>query len=150
MCVLSPACLGLAAGTFWTFFYPMGYDLVELNEFITGERKESIITALPQLVQKFGSAFGILIAGFALSAYGYDSSNDVAGKESLFTKVTDLKIINGMENISTVFPAIFLIISIIGVIVYPMTRKRFNLLMTQLEKKRNGEEFSSEGIEKLL
>ena len=150
MCVISPACLGLAAGTFWTFFYPMGYDLVELNEYVTGERRESIITALPQLVQKFGSAFGILIAGFALSAYGYDSSNDIAGKESLFTKVTDMKIINGMENISTLFPAVFLLIAIIGVVVYPMTRSRFNALMSQLEKKRNGEEYSAEGFEKLL
>ena len=150
MCVLSPACLGLAAGTFWTFFYPMGYDLVELNEFITGDRRESIITALPQLVQKFGSAFGILIAGMLLSAYGYDSSNDIAGRESLFTVVTDSKIINGMENISTLFPAIFLLISIIAVIIYPMTRNRFNCLMAQLEKKRNGEVFSTEGFEKLL
>ena len=150
MCVLSPACLGLAAGTFWTLFYPMGYDLVELNEFITGDRRESIITALPQLIQKFGSAFGILIAGIALSAYGYDSSNDVAGNESLFTVVTDSKIINGMENISTLFPAIFLIVAIIGVIVYPMTRERFNCLMTQLEKKRNGEEFTTEGFEELV
>ena len=150
MCVLSPATLGLAAGTFWTFFYPMGYDLVELNEFVTGDRRESIITALPQLVQKFGSAFGILIAGFALSAYGYDSSNDIAGKESLFTKVTDLKIINGMENISTLFPAIFLLISIIALIIYPMTRARFNALMAQLEKKRKGGEYSTQGFEELL
>ncbi|MBR4240902.1 MAG: MFS transporter, partial [Eubacterium sp.] len=105
MCVLSPACLGLAAGTFWTLFYSMGYDLVELNEFKTGERRESTITAFPQLVQKFGSAFGILMAGVLLSAYGYDSSNDIAGKESLFTVVTDSKIINGMENISTIIPA---------------------------------------------
>ena len=150
MCVLSPACLGLAAGTFWTLFYSMGYDLVELNEFKTGERRESTITALPQLVQKFGSAFGILMAGVLLSAYGYDSSNDIAGKESLFTVVTDSKIINGMENISTIIPAAFLAVSLIAVIIYPMTRKRFEALMLQLEKKRKGEEYSTEGFKELL
>ena len=150
MCIISPAFLGIGVGTFWTLFYSMGYDLVELNEFKTGERRESTITALPQLVQKFGSAFGILMAGQFLSSYGYDSSKDVAGNESLFTKVTDLKIINGMENISTIIPACFLLISIISVILYPMTRTRFNALMLQLEKKRNGEEYSTEGFEKLL
>lgn len=150
MCVLSPATLGLAAGTFWTFFYPMGYDLVELNEFKTGERRESIITALPQLVQKFGSAFGILMAGMLLSAYGYDSSKDIAGNESLFTQVTDKKIINGMENISTLIPAIFLFVSIVAIIIYPMTRGRFNALMLQLEKKRKGEDYSTEGFEELI
>jgi Na+/melibiose symporter-like transporter len=85
-----------------------------------------------------------------LSAYGYDSSNDVAGKESLFTKVTDIKIINGMENISTVIPAVLIIISVISVIIYPMTRQRFEALKVQLEKKRNGEEYTTKGFEKLL
>ena len=150
MCVLSPACLGLAAGTFWTLFYSMGYDLVELNEFKTGERRESTITALPQLVQKFGSAFGILMAGQFLSAYGYDSSKDIAGKESLFTKVTDVKIINGMENISTIIPAAFLVVALIGIIIYPMTKTKFNALMLQLEKKRAGEPYTTDGLDKLL
>ena len=62
----------------------------------------------PQLIQKFGSAFGILMAGQLLSLYGYDSSADVAGNEALFAVVTDPKIINGMENISTIIPAAFL------------------------------------------
>lgn len=150
MCILSPVFLGIGAGTFWTLFYSMGYDLVELNEFKTGKRRESTITALPQLVQKFDSAFGILMAGQLLSVYGYDSSNDIAGKESLFIQVTDAKIINGMENISTIIPAAFLLLSIISVMIYPMTRKRFNALMLQLEKKRNGEEYSTKGFEKIL
>lgn len=150
MCIIAPVVLGIGIGTFWTLFYSMGYDLVELNEFKTGERMESTITALPQLVQKFGSAFGILMAGQLLSAYGYDSSNDVAGNEALFTQVTDLKIISGMENISTIIPAALIAVSVISVIIFPMTRKRFEALMVQLEKKRRGEEYTTEGFEKLL
>lgn len=150
MCVISPMLLGIGAGAFWTLFYSMGYDLVELNEFKTGKRIESTITALPQLIQKFGSAFGILLAGQLLSFYGYDSSNDIAGQEALIQKVTDEHIINGMENIATVFPAIFLAISIASCIIYPVTRKRVDALMTQLERKRNGEEYSTQGFEELL
>lgn len=150
MTVVCAALLGMGAGTFWTFFYSMGYDLVELDEFKTGERRESIITALPQLIQKFGSAFGILMAGQLLSAYGYDSSKDTAGKESLITVVTDPHIVGGMENISTVIPAAFLVVSILALILYPMTRKNVAKLMTALNKKRAGEEYSTEGLEKLL
>ncbi|MBQ6381119.1 MAG: MFS transporter [Clostridia bacterium] len=150
MCIVSPAVLGIAIGTFWTLFYAMGYDLVELNEFKTGQRRESTITALPQLTQKFGSAFGILMAGQLLSAYGYDSSKDIAGNESLFAKVTDPHIINGMENISTIIPAVVLGVAILCLALYPMTRKRFNALMVQLEKKRKGEAYTTEGFEKLL
>ncbi len=150
MCIAAPAVLGFGSGAFWTLFYPMAYDLVELNEFKTGRRKESTITALPQLVQKFGSAFGILFAGLLLTLYGYDSSNDVAGKEALFTKVTDGRIISGMENISTVIPAALMGIAVICIAVYPMTRKRVGILMEALEKKRRGEEYSTEGLERLL
>ena len=150
MSVVCAVLLGMGAGTFWTFFYAMGYDLVELDEFKTGERREAIITALPQLVQKFGSAFGILMAGQLLSAYGYDSSKDTAGKESLITVVTDPHIVGGMENISTVIPAAFLILSIISLVFYPMTRKNFDKLMTELNKKRAGKKYSTDGLEKLL
>lgn len=150
MSVISPAVLGMGAGTFWTLFYSMGYDLVELDEFKTGQRRESTITALPQLVQKFGSAFGILMAGQLLGAYGYDSSADIAGSEDLIKQVTDPHIINGMENISTIIPAVFLFLSIISLLLYPMTRKRVNALMVQLNKKRNNEPYTTEGFEKLL
>ena len=55
-----------------------------------------------------------------------------------------------MENISTVIPAAFLAVSIIALIIYPMTRKTFNRLMDALNKKRAGEEYSTEGLEKLI
>lgn len=150
MTIVCAALLGMGAGTFWTFFYSMGYDLVELDEFKTGERRESIITALPQLIQKFGSAFGILMAGQLLSAYGYDASKDTAGKESLITVVTDPHIVDGMENISTIIPAAFLTVSVVALIFYPMTRKNVGRLMDALNKKRAGRDYSTEGLEKLL
>ncbi len=150
MCILSPVVLGIGAGTFWTLFYSMGYDLVEIDELKHGVRRESTITALPQLVQKFGSAFGILAVGQLLSYYGYDSSRDPAGSEDLIQRITDPHIINGMENISTIIPAAFLLVSIIAVILYPITREKFNLLMEQLQKKRNNEEYSTEGLERLV
>lgn len=151
MTVLCPVLLGIGTGAFWTLFYSMGYDLVELDEFKTGERRESIITALPQLVQKFGSAFGILMAGQLLSAYGYDTSADVTtSEETIVQVVTDPKIINGMENISTVIPAALIGVSLIALIIYPMSRKRVSALMVQLKKKRAGEVYSTEGFEKLL
>lgn len=151
MTVICPVLLGVGTGAFWTLFYSMGYDLVELDEFKTGNRRESIITALPQLVQKFGSAFGILMAGQLLSAYGYDASADVTTSEATVVQVvTDASIIDGMENISTIIPAAMIAVSLIALLFYPMTRKRVNALMAQLNKKRAGESYTTEGFEKLL
>lgn len=150
MSVVPAVVLAIGNGTFWTLFYSMAYDLVELNEFVTGERKESTITALPQMIQKFGAGFGILLAGQLLTLYGYDTSADVAGNESLFTVVTDPKVIDGMENISTIIPAALLAISLLAVILYPVTKTRFEALKVQLEKKRSGEKYTTEGFEELL
>lgn len=142
MVYVQPVVFGIATGTFWTLFYSMAYDIVELDEYVYGSRREGIITAFPQLVQKAGSGTGILLAGQLLTAYGYDS-----GKyEQTLSAVT----VNGIENISTVFPAILLAVSIAGLILYPMTRARFELLKTELEKKRRGEPSDGAGLEKLV
>ncbi len=150
MAIMMPAVLGIGTGSFWTLFYSMAYDLVELDEFTYGTRRESIITAFPQLIQKLGSATGILGAGIALTAYGYNSDNDVAGKEAGIKAIQDAKVVNGMENISTLIPACLLVVSIVFLLVYPMTRERIGKLVTQLENKRQGKEYNTDGFEKLL
>ena len=150
MNVCMPVVLGIGIGTFWTLFYSMSYDLVEINEYRTGARSESTITAFPQLIQKFGSAVGILLAGNLLSVYGYDASGDLAGKESLFKIETDPHILNGMENISTLFPAILIGVSILFLVLYPVTRKRFTALQAALNTKKAGGEPDESQIRTLL
>lgn len=140
MLVTQPIFMGIAAGAFWTLFYSMAYDLVEIDEFTNGVRRESIITAFPQFIQKFGAAIGMWLAGLVLQLTGYNASLDVQAD----------KTVNGIENISTLFPALFLGISIVGLILYPVTKERFSVLHEALEKKRNGEQYSTSGIEKLI
>ena len=153
MLVVMPFLLGLGLSTFWTFFYSMSYDIVELDEFVNGkngERRESIITSFPQLVQKFGSATGILAQGLILGAYGYNTNADQGADAATFQAITDPKIIGGMANVSTVIPAAVIVLSLFFLFLYPVTRKSYNALRVQLEKKRAGEEFTTEGLEKLL
>ena len=136
---------------------------------LQGEKAENYIlpAALPQLTGTIHAEPAVLPLDFSgkdmllshgaalgeqtqLGAYGYDSSGDIAGSESLIQQVTDPKIVNGMENISTIIPAAMLLISIIFLVLYPMTRQRFEALMAQLKKKRAGEAYSTDGLEKLL
>lgn len=140
MLVTQPVFMGIAGGAFWTVFYSMAYDLVEIDEFVTGKRRESVITSFPQFVQKFGAAIGMWTIGWVLQLTNYDK--DLA--------VQKANTVNGIENLSTLFPALLLGISIIGLIFYPVTKERFQKLTVQLEKKRNGEEYNTEGFEKLL
>ncbi len=150
MLVLMPLLLGLGLSSFWTVFYSMAYDIVELDEFVNGKRRESAITGFPQFVQKFGSATGILLQGVILSAYGFNATADSGADAAKFTRIEDLFIRNGMENVSTLIPAAIIAVALLFLILYPMTRKTYNALMAQLKNKREGASYTTEGIEKLL
>lgn len=148
MAVLLPMAAGIGLGAFWTLFYSMAYDFVEIDEFVSGKRRESLITAFPQFIQKLGSGTGILTQGLLLTACGYIKST--GDYENIFTEITDPDVLEGMENISTLFPAILLVVSIIGLILLPTTRSRLQLLTKELEAKRTGNEYSTKGLEKLI
>lgn len=145
MLVTQPVFMGIAGGAFWTLFYSMAYDLVEIDEFSSGKRRESIITAFPQFIQKFGAAIGMWSVGLVLQLSGYTKGN---GTEEII--VQSARTVNGIENISTLFPALLLGISILGLILYPVRKENFKKLTEQLEKKRKGEEYSTDGFEKLV
>lgn len=140
MLIASVFTVALGLACFWTIFYSMAYDLVEVDEFINGKRRESMITAFPQFFQKFGSAIGMWIAGQVLDFGKYDGALEVQPETAK----------EAIENIATVIPAAFLVLALIGIIMYPVTRKSFALLSSQLENKRNGKEYSTEGLEKLI
>lgn len=138
--VLEAVTMAIGTAAFWTVFYSISYDLVEVDEFVNGKRREGAITAVPQLVQKFGAAVGVWLAGAMLAAYGYDAN---LSAQSAAT-------VGGIENIGTVIPAAFLAVSIVGLIVYPITKARFEKLRAALELKRAGQVYSTEGFEKLV
>lgn len=132
--------MAMGMANFWTVFYSMAYDLVEVDEFAYGTRRESVITALPQFFQKFGAAVGVWTVSLVLKVTGYNGE----------LAVQSTKTVNGIENNVTLIPAAFLVLSVIGAVMYPITREKFTLLNKELQKKRNGEEYSAEGLEKII
>ncbi|MDR2743351.1 MAG: MFS transporter [Treponema sp.] len=138
--VFEAVTMGIGTAAFWTVFYSISYDLVEVDELINGARREGTITAVPQFIQKFGAAVGVWLAGIFLTFYKYDSLS------SLQSEAT----VKGIESIGTIIPAVFLAFSIAGLLLYPVTRKRFEKLLAALAKKRLGEAYTTEGFEKLV
>lgn len=140
MLIASVAACAVGLASFWTIFYSMAYDLVEVDEFVNGKRRESMITAFPQFFQKFGAAIGMWIAGQVLEFAKYDGA--------LAEQPQTAK--DAIENIATVIPCVFLVFSILGLVLYPVTKKRFALLSEKLELKRRGKETDTKGLEKLI
>ena len=140
MLIASVFAVALGLACFWTIFYSIAYDLVEVDEFVNGKRRESMITAFPQFFQKFGAAIGMWIAGQVLALGGYNGKLEVQPESAM----------PAIENVATVIPAAFLVFALIGIVLYPVTKERFELLTKQLEKKRAGKKYETKGLEKLI
>lgn len=138
--VVEAVAMAMGTAAFWTVFYPIAYDIIEVDEFVNGVRREGAVTAFPQFVQKFGSAIGVWLVGLLLSIVGYDG----------MLAVQNSAVVQGIENIGTLFPALFLAASIVGLFCYPITKKRYALLEDALTRKKQGQPYSAQGLEKII
>lgn len=126
--------------TFWTVYYSMMYDISELDEYVSGKRREGTISALMSFFQKLGSALCMWLIGMLLEISGYDGTVVVQVESAQ----------NMILYINTIIPAVLGIVAVVCAMAYPISRKRFDALMEGLKKKREGIQHSTEGFEKLL
>lgn len=132
---------GFALAGFWCLFYDFSYDLIELDEYKNRKNRAGAITSFPQLIQKFGNAVGLQVIGIVLAVIGYDETAEVQSAAT----------VSGIQNISTVFLAICIAISMICIILYPVNKKVYAKLQAANERRRNGEpDFHDPEIDAIL
>lgn len=132
----SVACVG-----FWCLFYTFSYDLIELDEYKNRKNRAGSITSFPQLVQKFGNAVGLQAIGIILASVGFDASLETQSAAT----------VAGIQNISTVYLAICLGISIVCMCFYPLNKKVYAKLQAANEKRRAGDtNFHDPEIDKIV
>ena len=132
---------GIATVAFWVFFYDFSYDLIELDEYKNRKNRAGAITSFPQLVQKLGNAVGLQLIGIMLAAVGFDASKEVQSAQTLV----------GIENIATFFVAGCMLVSLICIIKYPITKELYEKLQKANEKRRAGDtEYSDPDVDAIL
>jgi len=124
---------------FWTIYYSMLGDSVQLYEFVYGKKREGAITALNSFVITSGGAVASLLAGFSLDFVGY------YGGVTMTESIT-----RGIWSMTTLMPAGILVISMFVLAGYKMNRKEFNAMKDALELKNQGAEYSTEMFDKIL
>lgn len=108
-------------------------DSIEVDEFNTGKRREGIYYSVLSLVQKGSQAVVIWIGGLLLEVFKFDGMAEV---QSTFTA-------NGIRWMYTIGGVIFVVISFILVIRYPLSREKHAALCEAIEKKKNNEEYDT-------
>jgi len=131
---------GVSSAAFYLFYITFAYDCIEIDEFISGVRKSGSITALAVFFDDIGAALGLYGAGLVLGLSGYDSSAYEQSGRALQSIITA----------GALFPGIFVTISILILMTYRVSKRKYELLRIATMKKKAGEEYSAEGFEDIL
>jgi sugar (glycoside-pentoside-hexuronide) transporter len=119
--------------------WSMILDVVEVDEFKTGQRREGLYFSLCAFARKVGVAASLWGAGIALELIGY-----VADRPQLPTTILGLRLLYALGT------GAFLFGSIVMAWLLPMTKERHAALRTAIEDKKSGNEYDESSIRMLL
>lgn len=125
---------------FLVFIYNFLYDVVDIIEFKTNSRNSGMIFSYYSFIVKFGKAGALQLVGILLAVGGYDTSIAIQGESGS----------RAILNMVTVWPSATFLLSIILILIYPVTRKRIISLQNAISLKREGKPFTTEDFEKII
>lgn len=134
------AVINIGSAGHWTLSYTLLYDVFEIDEFKNGKRREGFLMAFFSFCGKIGGAAAGTLTGFILEIAKYDASVSVQVPEALAA----------IKSLFTLWPGLFCLAAGVVILLYPVTRERFELMMVNLELKRQDKEYSTEGFEKII
>lgn len=134
---------GILSGSGYNAVYQLAWamipDSVEVDELVSGKRREGMYYGLMTFIQKVSAAIVLFGAGLFLEYIGYvpyeTQAPDILEK---------LRIFQGLS------PSIVLAISIIFAIVNPMTRAKHKELLDIIKAKNEGKSFNIDNINSLF
>lgn len=132
--------ISFSGAAYWTLIFNFLYDAADVDEFKFGRRRDGAIISFYSFFYKLGGAIAGQVAGIVLEINGYDASAAVQGIDAA----------NAITSLFTIYPGIFMILSGVMIMFYPISKPRYMALQTALELKKEGKEYSTEGFEELL
>ena len=92
-------------------------------------------------MQKGGYAIAASIVGVVLAKSGYDETLGASNPEN---------VLSAIQSMTCLATGIFFAISALIIIFYPLKKEVYDKLYVQLENKRAGREYNTDGFEKVL
>ena len=120
----------ITSGPLSVLIWAMYADTADYNEWKRGRRTTGLIFSASTMSQKFGWAIGAYVALTLMSQVGFEP-NQNQSTESL----------KGLITLFSIIPAGFGILSILIILIYPLSDKRIKEIGAELEERRisNGE-----------
>ena len=130
----------VGSGAFFLLAYLMQYDAAEVYDYKYGGRKEGTIYTYMAVMISLAEALGAQVMTRFLDATGYDPSLDqqAAG------------VAKGISEVVIEIPSFCFFLVAICVFLYPVTKKRYEILMEQKANKEAGKAVDESQIKRLL
>lgn len=103
-------------------------DVTDVDEMITGERREGVIATFSTFVKKFVSGFAAFGIGKLLAWFGYNTQLSAAQQTPTA--------ISGVTMCFTLIPMVFLFLSFMSIMNYKLTREKLDFIREKIKEKR--------------
>ena len=120
--------LGMAASS--TSIYAILSDMADVDELITTINRPGICSAMATFIRKICTGLSTYVIGLLLAMIGYDEVVAAAGGRQ------DISVQHGIANIYVFAPIILMILTLIATIVFPMTKKEFEIIKVEIERRK--------------
>lgn len=132
--------VGIGTCAYWLFIFNFLYDVVDLDEFKNGKKRDGIIMSYYSLLLKLGGAVASFVLGILMQAGGFDPEAAEQGAKAVGT----------IESLFTVYPGIFMMLSGLVMLLSPVTRKRIEALREAQARKEQGLSYDTAEFEEVL
>ncbi|MEI8133170.1 MAG: MFS transporter [Leptolinea sp.] len=106
-------------------------DVVELDELETGQRREGVFYGFFVFLQKMGLALGLFISGWALELSGYiNATPEIPNPAQPASALLAMRVLIGPVS------AAILLLSLLAVRAYPITREKHAEIRAELAKRK--------------
>lgn len=127
-------------GAFWLLSYPIQYDVAEVYDYKYSGRKEATIYTFMALIGSLASAIGAQVLTRGLAATGYDP---MLGAQSA-------EVIDGISMTILGIPAIAFVIAAVFCFLFPITKKKYEVLIAQKERKAQGLDVDESELKRIV
>jgi len=118
--LLATVCI---CGIYWQIIPSVYYDICVYDQYETGKNRQATIVSLQGLVEAAASGLGALTLGVLLGRGGFDGSLETQTEHAM----------TWIENCATWVPTIFVAIAVICMVLYPLTRRKYEQIIQTLE-----------------
>jgi len=140
LCVLSVfIALGSAAGNLAT--WSILSDIYDVDELMTGKRREGIYSGFTTFIRKFASGVAVLLLGFGLQFAGFDQNQyNLARSTQSFdpTAFATSSVAMVIKWMFVVIPIVFLAVALIFAIRYKLDHRRFKTVLSGVKRLKEG------------